>query len=63
LINANAHLKRLFEVFGVDRLLVTYDSLADAQTFFCRWRLPDFHSVSSIASQDRGLAAPADFLG
>jgi anti-anti-sigma factor len=36
LVNANERLKKLFSVAGVDRLLVTYDSLADAQTSLCR---------------------------
>jgi len=36
LVNANERLKKLFSVAGVDRLLVTYDSLADAESSLCR---------------------------
>jgi anti-anti-sigma factor len=35
LVNANERLKKLFSVAGVDQLLVTYDSLADAKTSLC----------------------------
>lgn len=35
LVNANERLKKLFSMAGVDRLLLTYDSLAHAQTSLC----------------------------
>ena len=36
LVNVSERVKKLFSVAGVDALLVTYDTLADAQSSLCR---------------------------